>query len=592
MQENEEIKNVENKKSSDKTKKLILIPVSAVAAVFLVCTLVFSTMVLTTDKVFPGVEAGGISLEGLTFSEAAGKIEAEFGEKITDKQVKVSLEEKEIVLTANDIEARLDAEKSVENLKAYSKSGNVFSRIGKYIKGRTNAAEIDIASTVNEDKLHYFIEELIGDKEIETKETSFAIEGDELIIERGHSGKVIDREAAAKEITDAVFTKGKDSVELSFNKQEAKEIDLDAFYKEITRGKENAFYERVNGEIVVSGGFPEVKLEKSALKEALSKNLEKTVLKVEVILPDVTKADLEEKLFRDKMGSWTSYFKGTNIPRSENVHLTAKRINGVTLMPGEVFSYDKTVGKRTAANGYKAATVYVGNKTEQGIGGGICQTSSTLYSAVLYANLEIVSRTSHSLPVSYMPAGQDATIAEGYIDFKFKNNTDYPVKIVATTTYGSVTCSIMGVKPEGESVKIVNTQTSTLKPKTERVLNAEIPKGYKIINQKGVDGYTTSSVRIVSQGGKEVKRENLSKSVYRAQDHIIEINPEDAETPEENLLIYDPTAPPVIEEAPVVEEEGTGAETEDTVETEENNTEEVLETEETTESEVEITDEQ
>ena len=92
------------------------------------------------------------------------------------------------------------------------------------------------------------------------------------------------------------------------------------------------------------------------------------------------------------------------------------------------------------------AGVYIGNKVETGIGGGICQTSSTLYSAVLYANLEIVSRTSHSLPVSYMPPGQDATIAEGYIDFKFRNNTDYPIKVIAIAENRKVVCTILGTR--------------------------------------------------------------------------------------------------------------------------------------------------
>ena len=207
-------------------------------------------------------------------------------------------------------------------------------------------------------------------------------------------------------------------------------------------------------------------------------------------------------------------------------------------MPGETFSYDKTIGRRTAANGYKTATVYVGNTLDEGIGGGICQTSSTLYSAVLYANLEIVSRTSHSLPVSYMPAGQDATIAEGYIDFKFKNNTDYPIKIVCTTSYGSVTCSIMGVKPAGQSVSVVNTKTSTIEPKTTRTLKEEIPVGYKKLTQKGADGYTVSSQRIVSVNGVEKKRENLTRSIYKALDNIIEVNPQDKNTPTEELRDY------------------------------------------------------
>jgi len=280
-------------------------------------------------------------------------------------------------------------------------------------------------------------------------------------------------------------------------------------------------------------------MSKSDLKTALESGKETYDIKVKVTNPEITGEKLREMLFRDKMGSWTSYFSGGNVSRSTNVRLSASRINGVTLLPGETFSYDKTIGRRTVENGYKTATVYVGNTLDEGIGGGICQTSSTLYSAVLYANLEIVSRTSHSLPVSYMPIGQDATIAEGYIDFKFKNNTNYPIKIVCTTNYGSVSCSIMGVKPEGESVSLINTKTSTLEPKTTITINDEIPVGYKKITQKGQGGYIVASQRVVSVGGVEKKRENLTKSVYKAQDNIIQINSLDKDTPLESLKIYD-----------------------------------------------------
>lgn len=555
MQEKEELKTVENEKINKKTKKIIIASVLAVVIVLFTCVAGFSAVVLSYDKVFPGVTMGGFELGGYAFDDAERKLDAEFGKKLIDKNITVKLDESEISFIASDINAGLNIEESIKNLKEYGKKGNVFSRIKKYIAGKKTPVEIDVVASVDDNKLSYFIEELIGDKEIEIKETTFSVTDSELVIERGHGGRILDREVALKKIKKGIFTKGEENIELSFENVETKPIDIDSLYSEITRGKEDAFYERENGVIVVKGGYPEVKLEKSVLKDALSKNLEKTVIKIETIQPEKSKKALEEKLFRDKMGSWTSYFTGSNVSRSSNVHLTAKRINGITLLPGEVFSYDKTVGKRTVENGYKAATVYVGNKTEQGIGGGICQTSSTLYSAVLYANLEIVSRTSHSLPVSYMPPGQDATIAEGYIDFKFKNNTDYPVKIVASTTYGSVTCTIMGVKPEGEAVSVINTTTSTLKPKTERTLNSEIPKGYKKVAQKGVDGFTVSSVRVVSLNGKEVKRENLTKSVYRAQDYIIEVNPEDGGTPEENLGLFDPTAPPVIEDAAEVEME-------------------------------------
>lgn len=207
-------------------------------------------------------------------------------------------------------------------------------------------------------------------------------------------------------------------------------------------------------------------------------------------------------------------------------------------MPGDVFSYDKTIGRRTLANGYREAGVYIGNKVESGVGGGICQTSSTLYSAALYANLEIVSRTSHSLPVSYVPAGQDATIAEGAIDLKIKNNTEYPIKIVAAVSGRTVTCKFLGVKVPNQTVELVHTRTANYSPKTERTVNPSIPQGYKKVINRGAPGYAVSSKRIVKVGGEVVKTENLTRSVYNAASIEEEVNPADKDTPSANLAVY------------------------------------------------------
>ena len=513
-----------------------------IAGVILITFIVLSLKVSAYDKIFPNVIAGGINLGGTTREEARELLEKEFQEGFSEKVFVLKLQEKSLDFNPNDVDAEVDIEKTVEDAYDYGKKGNVFTKILKYIKANGTPQEFELQAKLSEEKAKELISQIAEGKEVPVKETEYSLEGDVLTIKNGHEGICVDREKAVKKIKDTLFSKASRDVELNLEDAKPKKVDLDKLYEEITKGKKNAFYAREDGQIVVKDGFPEVKIDKNDLKMALESGQETFDIKAEVTPPEVSAEELRKKLFRDEMGSWTSYFSGSNVPRSQNVRLSASRINGVTLMPGESFSYDKTIGSRTAANGYKTATVYVGNTMEDGIGGGICQTSSTLYSAVLYANLEIVSRTSHSLPVSYMPAGQDATIAEGYIDFVFKNNTDYPVKIICTTNYGSVRCSIMGVKPDGEKVSVVNTKVSSSEPKKTRKLNDEIPKGYKKTVQKGVGGYTVASQRIVTINGVEKKRENLTKSVYRAQDEIIEVNSLDKDTPFEALVEYDERA--------------------------------------------------
>ena len=150
--------------------------------------------------------------------------------------------------------------------------------------------------------------------------------------------------------------------------------------------------------------------------------------------------------------------------------------------------------------------------------------------------------------MSYVPAGQDATIAEGYIDLQLRNNTDYPVKITAQVNGRRVTCSILGVKVPGQTVELTHSTVSTSEPKLERTVNEAIPKGYKHIINKGAPGYTVASSRIVKINGEVVKTEKLTGSVYRAAPIEEEVNPADKDTPSENLKVYTPGMELVKEE--------------------------------------------
>ena len=164
------------------------------------------------------------------------------------------------------------------------------------------------------------------------------------------------------------------------------------------------------------------------------------------------------------------------------------------LAPGQVFSFNDTVGPRTVANGFYTAKEYVNGETVDGIGGGTCQVSSTLYNAVLYSDLSIVSRTNHMFPVGYCPNGQDATVADSGVDFKFMNSMDYPIKISAVTSGATITVSIIG---------------------TQR----DVPRTVKIVNTSKAVGADTSvhSVRYVyDPAGNLISQDDLGNSYYMA----------------------------------------------------------------------------
>ena len=172
--------------------------------------------------------------------------------------------------------------------------------------------------------------------------------------------------------------------------------------------------------------------------------------------PTVSTESLRDLLFRDVLGSATSKVGGS-ANRKSNVALAASTFNGRILLPGEVFSYNTSTGSRTAEKGYKMAPVYKGGKSVDEIGGGICQPSSTLYLATLNSNLKIVERHHHTYAVGYVPDGMDATVYYGSLDYRFENDTDYPIKLVSESyqkggaTYLTVT--IYGTKLDDLAVK-------------------------------------------------------------------------------------------------------------------------------------------
>jgi vancomycin resistance protein YoaR len=195
-------------------------------------------------------------------------------------------------------------------------------------------------------------------------------------------------------------------------------------------------------------------------------------------------------------------------------------------MPGETFSFNQVVGKRTVEDGYKDAKIYENGKVVDGLAGGICQISSTLYNAVLLANLEIVERTNHSYTSSYVPAGRDATVVYGVKDFQFKNTRSYPIKIEGTVSSGIVTFKIHGIKEETEyEVKIIPTTTSTIPYTTQTTVDYSLASGETVIDQEGHSGCKVTTYKQLWLNGKMVSQELLSNDTYNAMQKIIRVGP-------------------------------------------------------------------
>ncbi len=514
--------------------------VAVLCCVAVVLTGCFFAYAASYNKILPNVYVEGFDVGRMDKLDAAKELNEAFALGTSDKNVVFECDGNEKTVAFDELKIVIDETKTAEKAFEVGRSGGLMNKTAKLLLAVFKKTEIPLEVSVDEAKLEELISELAAGKEVEPEPAGYSIDGKQLTLKKGHGGRMVDRKKAMAEIQKAVATANFDKISFKVEEIKAEAVDINKLYEELIAPAKDAEYKYEDGEVKIVDEKVKVIVDKQKIKQAFESDTEGMTLTVETEAPKVTAAQLKEMLFRDRLGTFSSNFATSTAARASNVILTAQRINGYILMPGDVFSYDKTIGRRTVANGFREAGVYVGNKVESGIGGGICQTSSTLYSAALYANLEIVSRTSHSLPVSYVPAGMDATIAEGYIDLKIRNNTEYPVKIEAIVNGRKITCSILGVSVPGQTVELAHSTVSTSQPQTERTEDVAIPKGYKQIINKGAPGYTVASSRIVKMNGEVVKTEKLTRSVYRAAPVEEVVNPADKDTPSENLKIYTP----------------------------------------------------
>lgn len=305
--------------------------------------------------------------------------------------------------------------------------------------------------------------------------------------------------------------------------------------------------------LVVKPGVPGMKVNAEKTFKALPKeigaqpNQMRLAIVIEKAYPQIDEETLSNM---GELAAYTTNFKTWEINRSHNLYTAARRLNGAVIAPQAVFSFNQHVGMRTTEQGYRDAMVIVGGKFEPGLGGGVCQVSSTLYNACLLAGMEIVERSNHNLAVTYVPLGQDATVVYGALDFKFKNNTGYPVYIRAVTNGGQLSINIYGDLAYKQNIKISHIVDQVIGFKTTTELDPTLAVGTEKIDHNGNAGYVVRSFRAYyDKSGKLIKSEMLAKDRYLPLDKLIlQGPPADVTNPEpENP---EPTEPPGPENPP------------------------------------------
>ena len=239
--------------------------------------------------------------------------------------------------------------------------------------------------------------------------------------------------------------------------------------------------------------------------------------------PEITLADIRHAGIREALASFTTEFDGKEVSRSANITQAARKINGIIVYPGRVFSFNETVGPRDKAHGFKEALEIVDGEFVPGIGGGVCQVSSTLYNAVILSNMEVAERYNHSKPLGYVGLGRDATVVYGVLDFKFVNTSDSPVMIIAEVEGNRLHVGLFGSNHLREAVEVLSVDKQVIPPGIVKKQDSELYLGETKVDKQGKPGYEVTTIRIVRIGDKEVKREMLAKDRYLPDNTVVRV---------------------------------------------------------------------
>ena len=416
----------------------------------------------------------------------------------------------------------VDIDKAIEDAYLVGRKDNIFFNNYDILYTLLCKKNINVDMTLNEEVAKQNIEDIGVNLPGVVVESSYSVEDDELIITKGKAGVKIDTEKLLNEIKERlndVNLKEK-IIEIPVLNKEPESIDIDKIHEEIYTEAKDAYYTKNPFAV-----YPEVEgidFDVEEAKALLEEEKEEYVIKLKITKPKVTISQIGSEAFPDQLATFTTRFDVSDVDRSTNLKIACQKINGKVILSGDTFSYNKALGARTAAAGYKNGKIYSGGQVVDGIGGGICQISSTLYNSVLLADLEIVERRNHQFVTSYVGPGRDATVVYGLTDFKFKNTRQYPVRISASAQNGIATISIYGIKEENEYTFKFSTKTVATIPFSVRYVEDEsLDVGTEKVKQKGTNGLKTETYITKMLNGKVISTKLLSRDTYDAMERII-----------------------------------------------------------------------
>ena len=508
------------------SKIWIILVIIAILVVFIaIFSTIFVIINIKNVKILKDITIGTINVSNLTQEEAIDKLENEYGLK-TEKNIYLKHGEYETSVTYEALEVKYQIEKAVQQAYSIGRDGNVFQNNFEILKTMRKGRNIELEVTLDKDMISQIAQNINNSIEDSVVQPSYYVEKDKgkLVITAGKQGVKVDEEKLLEEIYKVLYENTSDDqkIDIPMKEDTPEQIDIDKIHNEVYKEVKDAYYTQNPFTV-----YPEeegIDFDVEAAKTAITEEKEEYEIPLKITKPSKTVKDIGTEAFPDLISTFSTKYNAGNADRTTNLRLAANKINGTVLLPNEDFSYNAVVGERTINAGYKMAATYSNGAVVDGLGGGICQISSTLYDAVVMANLKITTRRNHQFVTSYVPAGKDATVVWGSQDFKFVNSRKYPVRITASVQGGVATVQVWGIKEDVEyDISIETKKIATIPPATETIQDASLPAGQQKVVQAGSNGSKVEAYKVTKLNGQIVSTTLLSRDTYNAMKRIVRV---------------------------------------------------------------------
>ncbi|MBR3934248.1 MAG: VanW family protein [Clostridia bacterium] len=515
-----------------KSAKTAVILTVILISLIISAVFVYYAIKASANKIYDGIKVGNINLGDMDKSSATKILMKKYN---TDNlKITINCDGYVFDISGSDFSLKPDYEATAKKALYYGKTGSVFTKIKNMLSLSKAPHNIPLIVNCDTNALQFIISQKLGNLLYDTIEHYVEIGENQLIVSNGKNGKTVSANKILNAISDAI-TKNNIPISIKIHPEAKapKPIDPDEFIKKYNCEPQNATVQEADNKITITPEIIGIKIDSKLARKILAENAnatEKYSIPAIISYPQITAKFLEEEYTDTIIATYSTNYASGSENRKTNIHLASDKINGLVLNPGDTFSFNSVVGPRSLENGYKTAQSYSGSKVVEDLGGGICQVSSTLYNAAVFADLEIVSRTNHTMPVSYTPLGRDATVSYNSIDFKFKNNKNTPVKLEILYNGATLTVNVYGRKKYIKDIQIETKISGSIPFTIDEINDDTLPEGETKTVEAGSNGTIVDSYKLEKVDGQIVSRTLLARSIYTPRPKIMKIGTKKADS--------------------------------------------------------------